>query len=751
MEATKKLWAVLAVSAVVAGTSIEQIEPSISAPAAKAETPEERCKRQTDEYNAAWKRQWAQSHKSEAARGVEAPPPPVPYRCVPVPSNTVAPPSGVPAPGAGAVAPAHGGAPVPGGAPIPGGAPANGRGSGTGAVSPSKEPGGITSSNNGAATHGSGGYKAGKPPYSNLGSQNYNPANPWQPNRSGSGAAHSDQSKPFALGDTSSHSGKGKGLQGVSKERNEDLGKSLTPGGSYLDNPDGHKSGEHSNGGSSVKHQDHAGRNIFQKLWDTIRPNKNKHHDGEKNGVLPDTQKADGYNNSRDTEQDSTISPQKNSRSTSSSPKPLDNALAIITSLVGLIAGYRKRRYGSSAAEMTFHSEEKHPLKDSIKTSFEKCVTSMDLSMLKKLSRAIDKIYFPLPKKNEYIRGGAVVALPTSESKIKNVDLVYPLPHKGGVTGDRWDKPPYPERYRDKPEGRTRSNLPVPKGHRPIPTGTGECGKHQYVYASVISGTDNAWVKGGKKGSSSLQYVSQGKTTVYDATDPEHPKRLGTIPLEQACATYDHDSQRMIVIGDRKARPGESGYPGGRTRVVEVSKEIKDPDNLGEWYNDLTEIGVLPGGGDRECSIRCSPDGSIIVTEETTRDGGGIQVHRAPSAEMLTLAPPHFLIDNGAPEDPNMKDPTHLQCVYGGATGNFESKGPFISADFYVSQWIPPVKKEGPQVPQKRQDSQNPKKYGVEVYVTKFLKHPWSHWKVWDRPTKGIFRNLQIIVDHIWK
>ena len=118
---------------------------------------------------------------------------------------------------------------------------------------------------------------------------------------------------------------------------------------------------------------------------------------------------------------------------------------------------------------------------------------------------------------------------------------------------------------------------------------------------------------------------------------------------------------------------------------------------------------------------------------------------------MLTLAPPHFLIDNGAPEDPNMKDPTHLQCVYGGATGNFESKGPFISADFYVSRWIPPVKKEGPQVPQKRQDSQNPKKYGVEVYVTKFLKHPWSHWKVWNRPTKGIFRNLQIIVDHIWK
>lgn len=40
------------------------------------------------------------------------------------------------------------------------------------------------------------------------------------------------------------------------------------------------------------------------------------------------------------------------------------------------------------------------------------------------------------------------------------------------------------------------------------------------------------------------------------------------------------------------------------------------------------------------------------------------------------------LIDNGAPEDPNMKDPTHLQCVYGGATGNFESKGPFISAIF---------------------------------------------------------------------
>lgn len=46
---------------------------------ANAETPAQRCKRETTEYNNAWKNTWAQTNPGKDAS--KAPPPPVPYKC----------------------------------------------------------------------------------------------------------------------------------------------------------------------------------------------------------------------------------------------------------------------------------------------------------------------------------------------------------------------------------------------------------------------------------------------------------------------------------------------------------------------------------------------------------------------------------------------------------------------------------------------------------------------------------------------
>ncbi|MCZ4581517.1 hypothetical protein O4158_20995 [Gordonia amicalis] len=64
-----------------------------STPTASAETPAERCARETAAYNSAWAQSWAASNGKPAS---QAPPPPVPYVCVdpgPPTSSTTPPPS----------------------------------------------------------------------------------------------------------------------------------------------------------------------------------------------------------------------------------------------------------------------------------------------------------------------------------------------------------------------------------------------------------------------------------------------------------------------------------------------------------------------------------------------------------------------------------------------------------------------------------------------------------------------------------
>ena len=50
-------------------------------PVAWGETPEERCKRETESYNRLWQDAWVRNHPKEVAKGQQPPSPTPPYRC----------------------------------------------------------------------------------------------------------------------------------------------------------------------------------------------------------------------------------------------------------------------------------------------------------------------------------------------------------------------------------------------------------------------------------------------------------------------------------------------------------------------------------------------------------------------------------------------------------------------------------------------------------------------------------------------
>ncbi|ALE19073.1 hypothetical protein AL705_04975 [Lawsonella clevelandensis] len=54
---------------------------TISTPVSWGETPEERCKRETEAYNRLWQEAWIRNHPKEVAKGGQPPSPTPPYRC----------------------------------------------------------------------------------------------------------------------------------------------------------------------------------------------------------------------------------------------------------------------------------------------------------------------------------------------------------------------------------------------------------------------------------------------------------------------------------------------------------------------------------------------------------------------------------------------------------------------------------------------------------------------------------------------
>ena len=88
----------------------------INTPIASGETPEERCKRETEAYNRAWKDAWIRNHPREVAKGEQPPSPTPPYRCFGHDTPQQDMPGYTPPPGA-AVPPAGSGIPPAGDTP----------------------------------------------------------------------------------------------------------------------------------------------------------------------------------------------------------------------------------------------------------------------------------------------------------------------------------------------------------------------------------------------------------------------------------------------------------------------------------------------------------------------------------------------------------------------------------------------------------------------------------------------------------
>nr|WP_156524222.1 hypothetical protein [Gordonia sp. LAM0048] len=96
VQARRGWMPILAVLVAIGITTISALA-LITVPTASAETPAERCARETAAYNSAWAQSWAASNGKPAS---QAPPPPVPYTCVDPgpPTSSTTPPSSVTAP-----------------------------------------------------------------------------------------------------------------------------------------------------------------------------------------------------------------------------------------------------------------------------------------------------------------------------------------------------------------------------------------------------------------------------------------------------------------------------------------------------------------------------------------------------------------------------------------------------------------------------------------------------------------------------
>ncbi len=257
---------------------------------AYAETPEERCQRETRSYNEAWESAWRASHKEEVEAGQQPPAPNPPYRCfgtdTPVPTPTLEPGANSGVPG------------VSGGS------------TGNGTVDPKTGlPPGVSPLNTPEKTN------VGRPPYGTPGREGYNPSNPWVKNRE---ERISEQPVPTS-----------------SKQSETEKQGVMNPG---MPNIDSVRTADH-----PLNRQDSAGktrRNVAGKqLSNPQRPSSNAQSSGLSHEIRSDS----GAN--------SVGKPGNNKKGTqsafsneSSESTPFRELLSIlITAAAGLLTGFRRR------------------------------------------------------------------------------------------------------------------------------------------------------------------------------------------------------------------------------------------------------------------------------------------------------------------------------------------------------------------------------------------------------------------------
>lgn len=198
-------------------------------------------------------------------------------------------------------------------------------------------------------------------------------------------------------------------------------------------------------------------------------------------------------------------------------------------------------------------------------------------------------------------------------------DLDASIPGSGiAIGGD--SVPGYPQLYM--PGVYNGDNpLVVPKGSRPLPTGTA-VGPHgeQYAFYAVIPLVPGAG------------FIS-ADTVIVDLAHPETP--IFTLyGLSQASAAYDAQSGRMIVMGNN----GKYG-----DRALWQSAPVSEN---AAWYSTLQPLGTFSGpmNGGRESQIVTLPKGGFLVVG--AGDARAIMAVTATTPEGLLTAKPAPIVSS---------------------------------------------------------------------------------------------------------
>ena len=182
--------------------------------------------------------------------------------------------------------------------------------------------------------------------------------------------------------------------------------------------------------------------------------------------------------------------------------------------------------------------------------------------------------------------------------------------------------------------------LPVPRGTRPLPTGTatGPNGEKYGFYAIVPYYLPN--------GHFNDTVFTSDDTVVVDLAHPD--KILFTLKgISQASGAYDAQSGRMVILGNT-----QSG-----DRALWQSAPIS---NNAAWGNTLQQLGTFSGAmnGDRESQIVALPKGGFLVvgagTDRTYHCTLPIEAVTAATPQGLLTATPTAIVP-----------PQNLPGVYG--------------------------------------------------------------------------------------
>ncbi|OBK65851.1 hypothetical protein A5653_02770 [Mycobacterium colombiense] len=183
-----------------------------------------------------------------------------------------------------------------------------------------------------------------------------------------------------------------------------------------------------------------------------------------------------------------------------------------------------------------------------------------------------------------------------------------------------------------------KNPLPVPKGTRPLPTGTavGPNGEHYGFYAIVPYQNPD--------GSPNKSYTSPD-TVVVDLAHPDTP--LYTLHgISQASGAYDAKSGRMVILGNT---------PDGQRALWQSA-----PVNQNRaWGNSLQQQGTFSGSmnGNRESQIVALPKGGMMVV-----GAGETPDHRTLPIQAVTASTPQGLL-TATPTA--LVQPETLHQVYG--------------------------------------------------------------------------------------